>query len=102
MTAMLKSEIESLTDQLAQLERENQLQAQQLSEATKRSQLLDEQVAKSDAHIKSLEELVENLKTLGGKVANESDSELTPINTESDLEETRLESVSDEVVDPSV
>lgn len=102
MTAMLKSEIESLTGQLAQLERENQLQAQQLSEATKRSELLDEQVAKSDAHIKSLEELVDSLKTLGGKVANESDSELTPTNTESDLEDTRLESISDEVVDSSV
>ncbi|MCW1890111.1 hypothetical protein OK016_15890 [Vibrio chagasii] len=47
MTALLKSEIESLTEQkLRHLENANQQQAQQLSEATKRSQLLDEQIAR--------------------------------------------------------
>ena len=102
MTSLLKSEIETLTEQLAQLESENQQQAQQLSEATKHNQLLDEQVTKSDAHIKSLEELVDSLKSLGGKVANESDSDLTPTNVESNLEDAALEQSSEEVIEPSV
>nr|WP_218113593.1 ATPase [Vibrio sp. Scap16] len=102
MTSLLKSEIETLTEQLAKLESENQQQAQQLSEATKHNQLLDEQVIKSDAHIKSLEELVDSLKSLGGKVANESDSDLTPTNVESNLEDAALDQSSEEVIEPSV
>ncbi|CAH6884453.1 ATPase [Vibrio chagasii] len=102
MTALLKSEIESLTEQVATLENANQQQAQQLSEATKRSQLLDEQITKSDAHIKSLEELVDSLKTLGGKVANESDPDLALPSPEPDLTDAALESVSEEVIEPSV
>ncbi|MCX2758525.1 ATPase [Vibrio sp. Sgm 22] len=102
MTSLLKSEIETLTEQLAKLESENQQQAQQLSEATKHNQLLDEQVTKSDAHIKSLEELVDSLKSLGGKVANESDSDLTPTNVESNLEDAALDQSSEEVIEPSV
>ena len=102
MTSLLKSEIETLTEQLAKLESENQQQAQQLSEATKHNQLLDEQVTKSDAHIKSLEELVDSLKSLGGKVANESDSDLTPTNVESNLEDAALDQPSEEVIEPSV
>lgn len=102
MTALLKSEIESLTEQLAKLESVNQQQAQQLSEATKRSQLLDEQITKSDAHIKSLEELVDSLKSLGGKVANDSDSDQILPSVESDLKDAALEPVSEEVVEPSV
>ena len=102
MTSLLKSEIETLTEQLAKLENENQQQAQQLSEATKHNQLLDEQVTKSDAHIKSLEELVDSLKSLGGKVANESDSDLTPTNVESNLEDAALDQSSEEVIEPSV
>ena len=54
-------------------------------EATKHNELLGEQVTKSDAHIKSLEELVDSLKGLDGKVANGSDSDLVPSNVESNL-----------------
>nr|WP_269460915.1 ATPase [Vibrio splendidus] len=102
MTASLKSEIETLTEQLAKLESDNQKQAQQLSEATKHSNLLDEQITKSDAHIKSLEELVDSLRNLGGKVANESDSDVIPLSPESNLEGSALEQSSEEVIEPSV
>ncbi|MGR5335517.1 ATPase [Vibrio gigantis] len=102
MTELLKSEIETLTEQLALLESENQKQAQQLSEATKHSELLGEQITKSDAHIKSLEELVDSLKSLGGKVANESDSDVMPPTIESNLEDATLEQSSEEVIEPSV
>ncbi len=102
MTASLKSEIETLTEQLAKLESDNQKQAQQLSEATKHSNLLDEQITKSDAHIKSLEELVDSLRNLGGKVANESDSDVIPLSTGSNLEGSALEQSSEEVIEPSV
>ncbi|MFA0470574.1 ATPase [Vibrio sp. 10N.222.51.E8] len=102
MTGLLKSEIETLTEQLAKLESENQKQAQQLSEATKHSELLGEQITKSDAHIKSLEELVDSLKSLGGKVANESDSGVMSPAVESTLEDSTLEQSSEEVIEPSV
>nr|WP_282449717.1 ATPase [Vibrio sp. 1CM2L] len=102
MTGLLKSEIETLTAQLAKLESENQKQAQQLSEATKHSELLGEQITKSDAHIKSLEELVDSLKSLGGKVANESDSGVMSPAVESTLEDSTLEQSSEEVIEPSV
>ncbi|CAH6983300.1 conserved exported hypothetical protein [Vibrio chagasii] len=102
MTGLLKSEIETLTEQLAKLESENQKQAQQLSEATKHSELLGEQITKSDAHIKSLEELVDSLKSLGGKVANESDSGVMSPAVESTLEDSILEQSSEEVIEPSV
>ncbi|MEZ9861285.1 ATPase [Vibrio splendidus] len=102
MTASLKSDIETLTEQLAKLESDNQKQAQQLSEATKHSNLLDEQITKSDAHIKSLEELVDSLRNLGGKVANESDSDVIPLSPESNLEGSALEQSSEEVIEPSV
>ncbi|UPR30591.1 ATPase [Vibrio crassostreae] len=102
MTGLLKSEIETLTEQLAKLESENQKQAQQLSEATKHSELLGEQITKSDAHIKSLEELVDSLKSLGGKVANESDSDVMSPAVESTLEDSILEQSSEEVIEPSV
>ncbi|UWZ98528.1 ATPase [Vibrio splendidus] len=102
MTGLLKSEIETLTEQLANLEAENQKQSQLLSEATKHSELLDEQITKSDAHIKSLEELVDSLKSLGGKVANESDSDVMSPVVESNLEDSTLEQSSEEVIEPSV
>ncbi|UPR53248.1 ATPase [Vibrio cyclitrophicus] len=102
MTGLLKSEIETLTEQLANLEAENQKQSQQLSEATKHSELLNEQITKSDAHIKSLEELVDSLKSLGGKVANESDSDVMSPVVESNLEDSTLEQSSEEVIEPSV
>ncbi|UPR33947.1 ATPase [Vibrio cyclitrophicus] len=102
MTGLLKSEIETLTEQLANLEAENQKQSQLLSEATKHSELLDEQITKSDAHIKSLEELVDSLKSLGGKVANESDSDVISPVIESNLEDSTLEQSSEEVIEPSV
>ncbi|MDL5025834.1 ATPase [Vibrio satsumensis] len=102
MTELLKSEIETLTEQLALLESENQKQAQQLSEATKHSEFLGEQITKSDAHIKSLEELVDSLKSLGGKVANESDSDVMPPTIESNLEDATLEQSSEGVIEPSV
>lgn len=102
MTELLKSEIETLTEQLALLESENQKQAQQLSEATKHSEFLGEQITKSDAHIKSLEELVDSLKSLGGKVVNESDSDVMPPTIESNLEDATLEQSSEGVIEPSV
>ncbi|MGR4998312.1 ATPase [Vibrio celticus] len=102
MTGLLKSEIETLTEQLALLESENQKQAQQLSEATKHSELLGEQITKSDAHIKSLEELVDSLKSLGNKVANESDSDVMSPTIESNFEDATLEQSSEEVIEPSV
>ncbi|TCN76237.1 hypothetical protein EDB62_110128 [Vibrio crassostreae] len=102
MTGLLKSEIETLTEQLANLESENQKQAQQLSEATKHSELLGEQITKSDAHIKSLEELVDSLKSSGGKVANESDSDAISPSIETNLENPALELSSEEVIEPSV
>ncbi len=102
MTGILKSEIETLTEQLTNLEAENQKQSQLLSEATKHSELLDEQITKSDAHIKSLEELVDSLKSLGGKVANESDSDVMSPVVESNLEDSTLEQSSEEVIEPSV
>ncbi|MEZ8723799.1 ATPase [Vibrio pomeroyi] len=102
MTGLLKSEIETLTEQLANLEAENQKQSQLLSEATKHSELLDDQITKSDAHIKSLEELVDSLKSLGGKVANESDSDVMSPVVESNLEDSTLEQSSEEVIEPSV
>ena len=102
MTGLLKSEIETLTEQLANLESENQKQAQQLSEATKHSELLGEQITKSDAHIKSLEELVDSLKSLGGKVTNESDSDAISPSIETNLENPALELSSEEVIEPSV
>ncbi|MEZ9622585.1 ATPase [Vibrio sp. 10N.222.55.A3] len=102
MTASLKSEIKTLTERLAKLESENQKQTQKLVEATKHSELLGEQITKSDAHIKSLEELVDSLKSLGGKVANESDSDVMSSAVESTLEDSTLEQSSEEVIEPSV
>ncbi|MEZ9048631.1 ATPase [Vibrio sp. 10N.247.311.64] len=102
MTASLKSEIKTLTERLAKLESENQKQTQKLVEATKHSELLGEQITKSDAHIKSLEELVDSLKSLGGKVANESDSDVMSSAVESTLEDSTLEQSSEEVIKPSV
>lgn len=102
MTASLKLEIETLTEQLTKLESENQRQEQKLVEATKHNQLLDDQVTKSDAHIKSLEELVDSLKSLGGKVASESDSDVTLPSIESSLEDASLEQSLEEMVEPSV
>ncbi|MFA0508430.1 MULTISPECIES: ATPase [unclassified Vibrio] len=102
MTASLKSEIKTLTERLAKLESENQKQTQKLVEATKHSELLGEQITKSDAHIKSLEELVDSLKSLGGKVANESDSDVMSPAVESTLEDSTLEQSSEEVIEPSV
>lgn len=102
MTSLLKSEIEALTEQLVKLESDNQKQAQQLFEATKHNELLGEQVTKSDAHIKSLEELVDSLKGLDGKVANGSDSDLVPSNVESNLEDETLTQPSEEVIEPAV
>ena len=66
------------------------------------SELLGEQITKSDAHIKSLEELVDSLKSLGGKVANESDSDVMPPTIESNLEDATLEQSSEGVIEPSV
>ena len=102
MTTQLKSEVEALSEQLADLELENQKQAQQLAETNKHNEFLDEQVTKSDAHIKSLEELVDSLKSLGGKVATESHSDVTPTNVESNLEDAALEQSSEQVIEPSV
>ncbi|MEZ8011243.1 MULTISPECIES: hypothetical protein [Vibrio] len=102
MTASLKSEIKTLTERLAKLESENQKQTQKLVEATKHNQLLDDQVTKSDAHIKSLEELVDSLKSLGGKVASESDSDVILPSIESSLEDASLEQSLEEMVEPSV
>ncbi|WP_215403185.1 ATPase [Vibrio gigantis] len=102
MTGLLKSEIETLTEQLAKLESENQKQAQQLSEVTKHNELLVEQITKSDAHIKSLEELVNSLKSIDGKVANESDSDVMSPDVESKLEDATLEQSSEEVIEPAV
>ena len=102
MTSLLKSEIEALTEQLAKLESQNQQQVQQLSEATKHNELLDEHITKSDDHIKSLEELVDSLKSLGGKMANESDADVVPSNVESNLEDAALEQSSEEEIEPSV
>lgn len=102
MTSLLKSENEALTEQLAKLESQNQQQVQQLSEATKHNELLDEQITKSDDHIKSLEELVDSLKSLGGKMANESDADIVPSNVESNLEDAALEQSSEEEIEPSV
>ncbi|MFA0678595.1 ATPase, partial [Vibrio sp. 10N.222.51.A6] len=102
MTASLKSEIKTLTERLAKLESENQKQTQKLVEATKHNQLLDDQVTKSDAHIKSLEELVDSLKSLGGKVASESDSDVILPSVESSLEDASLEQSLEEMVEPSV
>ncbi|WP_373958475.1 ATPase [Vibrio gigantis] len=102
MTGLLKSEIETLTEQLAKLESENQKQAQQLSEVTKHNELLVEQITKSDAHIKSLEELVNSLKSIDGKVANESDSDVMSPDVESKLGDATLEQSSEEVIEPAV
>ncbi|MEZ8053977.1 ATPase [Vibrio atlanticus] len=102
MTASLKSEIKTLTERLAKLESENQKQTQKLVEATKHNQLLDDQVTKSDAHIKSLEELVDSLKSLGGKVASESDSDVILPSIKSSLEDASLEQSLEEMVEPSV
>ncbi|MGF1799631.1 ATPase [Vibrio gigantis] len=102
MTGLLKSEIETLTEQLAKLESENQKQAQQLSEVTKHNELLGEQITKSDAHIKSLEELVNSLKSIDGKVANESDSDVMSPDVESKLGDATLEQSSEEVIEPAV
>ncbi|WP_454442464.1 ATPase [Vibrio bathopelagicus] len=102
MTTQLKSEVEALSEQLANLELENQKQAQQLAETNKHNKFLVEQVTKSDAHIKSLEELVDSLKSLGGKVATDSRSDVTPTNVESNLEDDALEQSSEQVIEPSV
>ncbi len=102
MTTQLKSEVEALSEQLANLELENQKQAQQLAETNKHNEFLVEQVTKSDAHIKSLEELVDSLKSLGGKVATDSRSDVTPTNVESNLEDAALEQSSEQVIEPSV
>ena len=74
-TVELSSEVEKLAEKLALLESENKKQAQQLIDSDKRSQLLTEQIARGDAHIKSLEDLVSNLKGKGDKaLANEAES----------------------------
>ncbi|WP_299686440.1 ATPase [uncultured Vibrio sp.] len=101
-TEQLALEIDALTDKVVQLERENQTQSQQLSDAAKYIELLDQQTAKSDAHIKSLEALVDSLKTLGGKITKESDVGVTPTTVDPDLEEAALEQASEEVMVPSV
>ncbi len=63
MTTQLKSEVEALSEQLANLELENQKQAQQLAETNKHNKFLVERVTKV-MHIKSLEELVDSLEKL--------------------------------------
>jgi hypothetical protein len=45
---------------------------------------------------------VDSLRNLGGKVANESDSDVIPLSPESNLEGSALEQSSEEVIEPSV
>lgn len=101
LSSGLKSENEALTKQLTQLETDNQQQVKKLSDATKRNELLEKQIARSDAHIKSLEDLVDNLRASDVQLAAESDSQLTPSSVKPNPEATTSESSSEEVTKPS-
>lgn len=93
-TVELSSEVDKLAEKLTLLESENKKQAQQLIDSDKRSQLLTEQIARGDAHIKSLEELVSNLKGEGDK-ALAKDAEPAGVNKAETTAENDVAPVAD-------
>ncbi|MGF1710384.1 ATPase [Vibrio kagoshimensis] len=94
-TVELSSEVDKLSEKLTLLESENKKQAQQLIDSDKRSQLLTEQITRGDAHIKSLEELVSNLKGKGEK-ALAKDAEPATENKAEPVAESEAEPVASE------
>ncbi|MDN3699822.1 ATPase [Vibrio artabrorum] len=77
---VLRLQSQKIVASIKALKSENQQQRLQLSEAKERRELLDAQIMKSDAHIKSLEELVDTLKSVGSKGTNQSDTDMTSSN----------------------
>ncbi|MBW3694665.1 ATPase [Vibrio sp. T187] len=72
-TDALNSDLEELRAKLAVLEDRNKQYVSQLADAKKQSEMLSDQVTRSDAHIQSLETLVDSLKNLDKKVASEAE-----------------------------